>query len=72
MIGAMVVATTQEGFNKTAGDLQRKIVEDAYMVPLYGPAHITAINKRVQGPLYMPVSRWLYLWDAYTQTGPVK
>jgi hypothetical protein len=42
------------------------------MVPLYGPAQITAINKRVQGPLYMPVSRWLYLWDAYTQTGPVK
>jgi hypothetical protein len=72
MIGAMVIATTQEGFEKTAGDLQRKIVEDALLIPLYGQAQITAINKRVQGPLYMPVSRWLYLWDAYTQTGSVK
>jgi peptide/nickel transport system substrate-binding protein len=72
MIGAMVIATTQEGFEKTAGDLQRKIVEDALLIPLYGQAQITAINKRVQGPLYMPVSRWLYLWDAYMQTGSVK
>lgn len=69
-IGAMVVATTQEGFEKTAGDLQRAVVENAYTVPLYGPADTTVINNRVQGPLPVPVARWLYLYDAYLETGP--
>jgi peptide/nickel transport system substrate-binding protein len=71
-IGAMVVATTQEGFEKTAGDLQRAIVENAYMVPLYGAADTTVISNRVQGPLSVPVARWLYLYDAYLETGPQK
>jgi peptide/nickel transport system substrate-binding protein len=71
-IGAMVVATTQEGFEKTTGDLQRTVVENAYMIPLYGPADTTVINNRVQGPLPVPVARWLYLYDAYLETGPQK
>ena len=71
-IGAMVVATTQEGFEKTAGDLQRAVVENAYTVPLYGAADTTVINNRVQGPLSVPVARWLYLYDAYLETGPQK
>jgi peptide/nickel transport system substrate-binding protein len=71
-IGAMVVATTQEGFEKTAGDLQRNIVENAYLVPLYGAADTTVISNRVQGPLSVPVARWLYLYDAYLETGPQK
>jgi peptide/nickel transport system substrate-binding protein len=71
-IGAMVVATTQDGFEKAAGDLQRSVVENAYMVPLYGPADTTVINNRVQGPLSVPAARWLYLYDAYLETGPQK
>ncbi|MBM4459712.1 MAG: hypothetical protein FJ011_18445 [Chloroflexi bacterium] len=72
MVGAFVVSTTQEGFEKTTADLQRKIIEDALTAPIYAPVEYSALNKRIQGPFYAPVNRWLYLWDAYIQTGPVK
>lgn len=72
MVGAMVVATTQEGFDKTSGDLQRKIVEEALTAPLYAPVEYAALSQRIQGPFYSPVNRWLYLWDAYIETGPVQ
>jgi peptide/nickel transport system substrate-binding protein len=70
MVGGMVVATTPEGFDKATSDLQRKIVDEALVAPIYAPVEFDAVNKRIQGPLSSPVNRWLYLWDAYIDTAP--
>jgi peptide/nickel transport system substrate-binding protein len=70
LVFGMVLATSEEAFMKTAADLQRGILEGAYGAPIYAPIAHYALNNRIQGPVYTPASRWLYLWDAYIETGP--
>jgi peptide/nickel transport system substrate-binding protein len=72
VIFGMVLATSEEAFMKGSADIQRAVVEGAYGVPLYGPVGHYALSNRIQGPVFSPASRWLYLWDAYIETGPVQ
>jgi peptide/nickel transport system substrate-binding protein len=72
IIFGMVLATSEEAFMKGSADIQKAVIEGAYGVPLYGTIDHYALSNKVQGPVYSPASRWLYLWDAYIETGPVE
>jgi peptide/nickel transport system substrate-binding protein len=64
------LANGREAFNQAAGDIQRAVVENAYFVPIYAPMAYYAVSNKIQGPLDSPADRWLYLFDAYIETGP--
>jgi peptide/nickel transport system substrate-binding protein len=66
-----VISVGPAAFAETAGAIQKKAVEDAYFAPIYAEMSYSAISNRIQGPLYSPAARWLYLFDAYIETGPM-
>jgi len=48
--------------------LQRRVVEQAYIIPLYTPTIIAALNNKVQGAVFPPIPGYLLeLYDAYIE-----
>jgi len=52
---------------KWVDEAQRRIVEQAYVVPLYIPQNFYALNQRVNGEVFSDTTLNLYLEDAYIE-----
>jgi peptide/nickel transport system substrate-binding protein len=68
MIGAMTAAANWDDAVKAAEALQKEVVKRAYYVPLYAGKWHIALNNRVKGVIFSPVTQRLYLQDAYIET----
>ena len=68
MIGAMTAAPNWDEAVKAAEALQKEIIKRAYYVPLYAGKWHIALNNRVKGVVFSPVTQRLYLQDAYIET----
>lgn len=71
LINAMNTAGTAEKALVPIQDIQRRVVEQAYVVPLYSPTRYIAVNKRVQGVDPVPgfiVGPKFSIYDAYIET----
>ena len=67
MVGDMTTAANPQALEEASIALQKRVIEQAYYVPLYAATDYYALNNRVQGAL--PGARWdLYLFDAYIET----
>jgi peptide/nickel transport system substrate-binding protein len=65
ILGKMVAATTQEDHLQWAAEAQKRIVEQAYIVPLFNQMSGEVISKSLQGYVYIKSDMGFRLWDAY-------
>jgi peptide/nickel transport system substrate-binding protein len=63
-----VVTTDQALLDQSLADAQRRIVEQAYTVPLYAVQNYFVMNSRVKDAAFWPFSARLLLFDAYIET----
>lgn len=64
----MATAVDKSVVEQTAADAQRRIVEQAYTVPLYAFNNYIAMSSRVQGAKLWAYSAQILLFDAYIET----
>jgi ABC-type oligopeptide transport system substrate-binding subunit len=64
----MLFTADDEAHEQAASELQRYIVEQAFIIPLYTPTILNALNSDVQGTLFSPIVGNLELYDAYMET----
>ncbi len=57
--------TDPEKRQEAVNQAQQRVVEQAYIVPLYTPKTFLALSNSVNGALYSQTTSQLYLDDAY-------
>jgi peptide/nickel transport system substrate-binding protein len=68
LLDQMAGATSTKANEDAAAAVQKRVVEQAYIVVLYTSKFHTALAKRVKGVLFSPITGSAYLEDAYIQT----
>jgi peptide/nickel transport system substrate-binding protein len=74
MLMKMLRSADPEERAEWSAQSQRRIIEQAYAIPLYAPTHFIAVNKRIKGVVFSPTVTLaagftqVYLDDAYIET----
>jgi len=69
LIDAMVGELDPERQQQATNDVQRRIVEQAYTIPLLAQKQYSALSDRVKGALYSEATQDLELFNIYIETG---
>jgi peptide/nickel transport system substrate-binding protein len=64
----MAFTTDTEASYEKAHEVQRILVEQAYVAPLFTPQLRSALSNRIQGVTVSPINYQTNLWDAYIET----
>ncbi len=67
LIAVMVSELDPELQQQAANDVQRRVVEQAYTVPLYAVKRYSALNTRVKGALYSKSTQSLTLFNIFIE-----
>jgi len=68
LISDMLFTASDETHEQAATDLQRHVVEQAYIIPLYTPMVNRALDNRIKDAVFSPITGNLELFDAYIET----